>query len=110
MYDMQSGEQKEIIQDVRNFFSSKAYYSDNWFLYRDNQSNLRRYDMRTGASVEIFPNKGLNKYGEVHKIVNDKGLYKIDTDGNYTLLDKANAHYWSYVKNGSVTAEYYYNY
>ncbi len=99
-YNMKTHEQKRIVAGVKSFGYN---ITDRWLLYTDYSDNYRRYDIKTGETAEVYPNAGINRYGEV-KEISRSGMLKIDADGNILKLTDGAPMYWSYVPNGAVMA------
>ena len=107
-YNMNTGEKRELTANMRERDYKRRSSGENWFTYADNSFNIWRYNVDTGASAEIFPNASGKKYGKVHKMLGlDDGMYKIDTDGNYSLVCREYAAYNLYVENGATIGEHF---
>ena len=84
---------------------------DGWFTYLDYRNNVIRYDTETKTETEVYPNKGLHRYGKMRYLASKNDcMYKVDEDGNYTFLtDSCKANYL-FVANNATDGVQYLNY
>ncbi|MGN0108105.1 MAG: hypothetical protein ACI4A5_10480, partial [Hominilimicola sp.] len=102
-YDMNTGETKRIVDNIRYIDYNGDYVNgDSWFTYTDFDFNVWRYDFDTESVSEIFPNASLKHYGKVERMLGtNTGMYKVDTDGNYSFVTDEYASDCLYVENGA---------
>lgn len=98
-YDMNTGK-KRVIADNKYLQMTNI---EQYIFFYDKNLNIWRYDISTDTLEEIAPNSGSDKYGKVADLFGkNDGMYKIDTNGNYTLVtNKEYAANSIYVENGT---------
>lgn len=109
IYDMETGESREIADNVYELTIEKCdrYSNDvrggkSWFMYRDLDRNTWRYNTDTDMAEGIFPNANIRKYGKVEQMLGtNTGMYKVDTDGNISFIMDELAANCVYVENGA---------
>lgn len=107
-YDLDTGKSRTVADNVRLVDYRQVAGGDDWFTWTDYNFNVRRYDAKTDTVTEISPNNNLHKYGKVHKMLGtNKGMYKVDTDGNYSFVMGETAAGCIYAENGASDAMHF---
>lgn len=105
-YDMNTGTSRLIADNVDSLYGKCCAFGEEWFTYSDEMNNIWRYDVRTGVAAEIFPNANTKRYGKAYKMLGlSNGMYKVDADGNYSLISQAYAANCRFVKDGADEGE-----
>ncbi len=106
-YDMETGQTSVAAENMYKIvtISSGDYssFKDTYITYYDKNMNIWVYDILAKETREVHPNSGSKKFGKVVDIIgNSSGMYKFDTEGNYSLV--TNSEYAAnclYVENGT---------
>lgn len=104
-YNLNTGDKKQIADDVKNIWSY-AREDDKFILVTDTNLNIVRYDINEDKCTALFPNSNSNKYGKLYYLTgmaNMEGIYKVDVDGNISTVTDTLAMYGQYVPNGAQT-------
>ncbi|MBQ9599928.1 MAG: DUF5050 domain-containing protein, partial [Clostridia bacterium] len=84
---------------------------DGWFTYLDYRNNVIRYDTETKTETEVYPCKGLHRYGKMRYLASKNDcMYKVDEDGNYTFLTDSCKPNYLFVATGAADGVQYLNF
>lgn len=105
-YNMNTGAEHMIAGNIDSIYGKLCALGEEWFTYTDEMNNIWRYDVSTDTVSEIFPNANTKRFGKAYKMLGlSNGMYKIDTDGNYSLISQAYAANCRFVKDGADEGE-----
>jgi hypothetical protein len=111
-YDMDAETLTEITDNCYSFdltssdYQNRTLSADDYIIYSDYYGNIYQIAFGSLTPVQIYPNKGLNRYEEATAVTQEKGIFKKSTSG--LLFNLAPDVYdWSYAVNGTEVSAYH---
>lgn len=103
-YNMDTREDSVVATEVKGITFAQNEDGRDWLTYTDYNGNIWRYNGADSSVSEIFPCREIKKRGTLQSIAYIDGkFYKVDTEGNYSLLTEDNMYFdYVYVENGSL--------